>query len=279
MTEPDRTPYCTKIRYGISGAPTLTEDEMDGSHAPGVGVKPTLIELVYSAARGGKPASVAASVTGDWMRFGKRDGGQVTTHFKNGPDGWPAWLAAEARLHDPDAVSAVPAPATAEEHRLALSEALGLGTGAPWDAIHDRVRTLRTADESAREGWEQAAIQRSRATAWREEAERAEAEVKRLRIDRATVLREAADLAEEVAESLRKHHEFERSTGALDVMTELRRVAAEPAPADTGHDESSAGHALAQCPDIDHCPIHGTLRPNPDTEQPAAAQQPKEARP
>jgi hypothetical protein len=62
-----------------------------------------------------------------------------------------------------------------EEHRLALSEALGLGTGAPWNAIHARARTLRTADESAREGWEQAAIQRSRATAWREEAERAEA--------------------------------------------------------------------------------------------------------
>ncbi|MFJ8538133.1 hypothetical protein [Streptomyces sp. NPDC093591] len=30
----------------------------------------------------------------------------------------------------------------AEEHRLALSEALGLGTGAPWDAIHDRVTEL-----------------------------------------------------------------------------------------------------------------------------------------
>jgi len=81
----------------------------------------------------------------------------------------------------------------AEEHRLALSETLGLGTGAPWDAIHDRARALRSADESAQEGWEQAAIQRSRATAWREGAEQAEAEVERLRIDRAAVLREAAD--------------------------------------------------------------------------------------
>lgn len=44
----------------------------------------------------------------------------------------------------PAAVSVVP-PATnqtAEEHRLALSEALGLGTGAPWDAIHDRAKEL-----------------------------------------------------------------------------------------------------------------------------------------
>lgn len=51
--------------------------------------------------------------------------------------------------------------------------------------------------------------------------------------DRAAVLCEAADIAEDVAESLRKHHEFERSTGALDVMTELRRVAAEEQPTQT----------------------------------------------
>lgn len=44
-----------------------------------------------------------------------------------------------------DAVlSVLPAPAdrAAEEHRLALSDALGLGTGAPWDAIHDRATEL-----------------------------------------------------------------------------------------------------------------------------------------
>lgn len=44
---------------------------------------------------------------------------------------------------------------------------------------------------------------------------------------RSAVLREAADEAERVAEGLRAHHEFERSTGALDVMTELRRLATE----------------------------------------------------
>jgi hypothetical protein len=106
MTNPPvRTPYCHKIRYGITGAPILTENEMDGSHSPGVGVSPTLIELVFSPARDGKPARVDASVTGDWTRFGEPEGfgGQVTTHFKSGPDGWPAWLAEEARLHDPAA--------------------------------------------------------------------------------------------------------------------------------------------------------------------------------
>lgn len=35
-----------------------------------------------------------------------------------------------------------PAGSTAEAHRLALSFALGLGTGAPWDAIHDRATEL-----------------------------------------------------------------------------------------------------------------------------------------
>ncbi|MGV9888350.1 hypothetical protein [Streptomyces sp. NPDC003395] len=50
-------------------------------------------------------------------------------------------------------------------------------------------------------------------------------------VDRAAVLREAADFAETTAEELRKHHEFERSTGALDVMTELRRLADEAQPA------------------------------------------------
>jgi hypothetical protein len=101
-----RTPYCRKIRYGITGAPILTEDEMDGSHAPGVGMEPRLIELVYSSARDGKPASVSASVTGWWTRFGRREQpeDQMTTHFKNGPDGWPDWLVGEARLHDPAAV-------------------------------------------------------------------------------------------------------------------------------------------------------------------------------
>ncbi|MGA4900298.1 hypothetical protein ACPCAJ_21190 [Streptomyces griseoincarnatus] len=114
MNQPTRTPYCTKIRYGISGAPTLTEDEMDGNHAPGVGVAPVLIELVYTDALKDRPASVAASVTGVWTRFGKREQPErtVTTHFRNGPDGWPEWLAEEARLHEPAVSSAGRAPAT-----------------------------------------------------------------------------------------------------------------------------------------------------------------------
>lgn len=122
---PARTPYCHKIRYGITGAPILDGDDMDGSHAPGVGVVPKVIELVYSPARDGKPARVDASVTGDWTRFGEPDGfgGQVATHFKDGPDGWPAWLAEEARLHDPaDASSSVVGQATRDRIAMVLHE-------------------------------------------------------------------------------------------------------------------------------------------------------------
>lgn len=106
MKSINRTPYCHKIRYGVTGAPILTEDEMDGSYAPGVGIEPALIELVYSSAQTSQPsvpASVNASVTGWWTRHGIREAPekQVAVHFKDGPDGWPTWLADEARLHDP----------------------------------------------------------------------------------------------------------------------------------------------------------------------------------
>ncbi|MFB7736224.1 hypothetical protein ACFC08_17925 [Streptomyces sp. NPDC056112] len=54
------------------------------------------------------------------------------------------------RLHTAElAAGQQPADQTAEEHRLALSLALGLGTGAPWDAIRDRADELRRmADEA-----------------------------------------------------------------------------------------------------------------------------------
>ncbi|MFM9656797.1 hypothetical protein [Streptomyces scabiei] len=64
------------------------------------------------------------------------------------------------------------------------------------------------------------------------------------RADRAAILTEAADEAETVAESLRKHHEFERSTGALDVMTELRRLAAAPGPCVAGEQQNETSEAL-----------------------------------
>lgn len=119
-----------------------------------------------------------------------------------------------------DAVLAM-LPATAEEHRLALSDALGLGTGAPWDAIHDRATELGLPpldrDPVARRLGLVAAP-----------------------ADRATVLNEAADHLGRQADEL-----WAPGTKAHTVMhadaEELRRMAAESAPA-TGHDD-------ARCPE------------------------------
>lgn len=56
------------------------------------------------------------------------------------------------REQDQRARAGSPRRTTSESHRLALSEALGLGTGAPWDAIYERVAELRrVADEATAE--------------------------------------------------------------------------------------------------------------------------------
>lgn len=45
-----------------------------------------------------------------------------------------------------------PAGSAVDAHRLALSEALDLGTGAPWDAIHERMTELRRLAAEAHDG-------------------------------------------------------------------------------------------------------------------------------
>ncbi|MFB6626474.1 hypothetical protein ACFCWD_28900 [Streptomyces sp. NPDC056374] len=97
MTEQTaRTPYAHKIRYGVTGAPHLPSTDL-----PEFGVIPSLVELIYSAARDDLPARVSASVTGYLTRDGKKvqPASQVAQHYVNGPDGWPEWLASEIRLH------------------------------------------------------------------------------------------------------------------------------------------------------------------------------------
>ena len=253
----DRTPYCHKIRYGITGAPILTEDEMDGSHAPGIGVSPTLIELVYSAARDGKPASVSASVTGSWTRFGEPADGQVATHFKNGPDGWPAWLVEEARLHDP-AVSSSGRAALLHETadaglRDRIAEALIAWTYRGKDPEHGGILETVRANAYSRTEAVMAVLQTatlrelellhrpnttpSRPEPRRVAADRA-AEVERLQEQ----LEEAEDTAEQLVrnvqtvarerESYRKAWKDEQQRRAK-AEAELRRVADEEQPAET----------------------------------------------
>lgn len=116
----------------------------------------------------------------------------------------------------------------AEDHRLALSEALGLGTGAPWDAIHDRATELGLPpldrDPVARR-------------------------LGLLAEHRAKILNEAADavfaldydamVGEEGDENLGSMREA-WDLGTIHAMELLRRMAAEPAAttaADTGEAE------------------------------------------
>ncbi|NUR04225.1 MAG: hypothetical protein HOY79_49315, partial [Streptomyces sp.] len=75
--------------------------------------------------------------------------------------------------------------------------------------------------------------------AWQERGDKAEARVAELEQQqaeqRAAVLREAADIAEEVALKRHQQHEIEREQGALDVMTELHRLADETATTPAEH--------------------------------------------
>lgn len=94
----NRTPYCHKIRYGVTGAPVLRHVRGD---VHSFDVEPTLIELIYHAARGDQPASVSASVTGWQMHDGERVEleGEVYVYFSDDPDDWPEWLAEEQARH------------------------------------------------------------------------------------------------------------------------------------------------------------------------------------
>jgi hypothetical protein len=131
----------------------------------------------------------------------------------------PAVVSGLRAALEPAASSAVPAPATGQA------------------ALRDRIR--RAVCEAEGFGWDTDMLEAD------EYGDHADAVLAVLPapVDRAAVLREAADLAEEVAESLRKHHEFERSTGALDVMTELRRMA----------DETQQGPVQPDTPRCAHC--------------------------
>ncbi|MCX5138349.1 hypothetical protein [Streptomyces sp. NBC_00338] len=102
-------------------------------------------------------------------------------------------LVATMGLRVMDALDGVPAQQpTAEAHRLALSEALGLGTGAPWDAIRDAAagyrRTLAEADQRKQE-YKTACI-------------RLRAEVERLRAERTELIRQRDQISMDTIKAL-----------------------------------------------------------------------------
>lgn len=112
------------------------------------------------------------------LRAGLRANGADPTQIQN--------LWAQIRLRNRQWREAKQRAEQAEEHRAALSEALGLGTSAPWDAIRDRVT------EQSDRRMEQLIAGRAM---WKAKA--AEMEADRDRIDKA--LREAKEHARKAA--------------------------------------------------------------------------------
>jgi hypothetical protein len=141
-------------------------------------------------------------------------------------------------------------PELAEAHRLALSEALGLGTGAPWDAIHDRATKLGLPPLA-----EDPVAQRLGLVP--------------PSVDRAAVLLEAADavfaldydvMVGEVGDENFGSMREAWDVGTIHATELLRRLAAEAQRPDTAHSCSNCEGI-----DSDSCLMNPRRRQNPGT--------------
>lgn len=107
----DRIPLAHSVRYVARGLP-----EVPNQYGPGLLV-PSEITLTYRSAPDSQLGRVHAYVAGriwaDGAELPLLPGGLYGQHYDDGLDGWPEWLAEEARLHEPAAgrvVSAEPVP-------------------------------------------------------------------------------------------------------------------------------------------------------------------------
>ncbi|MEV6180161.1 hypothetical protein [Streptomyces sp. NPDC052015] len=117
----DRIPLTRSVHYAVRGMP-----EVPNQYGPGA-LAPCEITLTYRDASDSQLGRVHAYVAGRIWVDGKElpllPGGLYGQHYFDGLDGWPEWLAEEARLHDP-AVSPVPPPADRAALRDRIAEAL-----------------------------------------------------------------------------------------------------------------------------------------------------------
>lgn len=118
QTDPLRIPIAHSVRYAARGLP-----DVPFLYGPGV-IRASEITLTYRAAPDSQLGRVHAYVKGrlwvDEREVPTADGyGQ---HYDDGLDGWPEWLAEEARLHDPDAPSAAVSPPPATDRAGLLRE-------------------------------------------------------------------------------------------------------------------------------------------------------------
>ncbi|WP_442803625.1 hypothetical protein OG411_29840 [Streptomyces pseudogriseolus] len=113
-TAVDRIPLTRSVHYAVRGMP-----EVPNQYGPGV-LAPSEITITYRDATDSQLGRIHAYVAGRIWVDGKEQpllpGGLYGQHYFDGLDGWPEWLAEEARLHDPAVSSAGQAPATNPIH-------------------------------------------------------------------------------------------------------------------------------------------------------------------
>ncbi|MFF5984389.1 hypothetical protein ACFY78_36660 [Streptomyces olindensis] len=98
LADIDRIPVSRSVRYVVRRAPEVP-DEFN----PDRTIAPTEITFTYHVDPGGLLGRVHAYVKGWWMHEGARVHSEaVGRHFTGDLAEWPEWLAAEARLHDPE---------------------------------------------------------------------------------------------------------------------------------------------------------------------------------
>lgn len=183
-------------------------DEPQSAHVP-VGDLPKVLAGIAEAA-GLVPARQVLGTTDQQPETAPAEVRDRVAQALSDADGW-VWAAGFDKTQSPsyqgylrqaDAVLAAPTDQAAEAHRLALSDALGLGTGAPWDAIRDRAAELRKAREQADMLSAELTRRAPMTGEYANEIIRLRAEVERLRTDRAAALREAAAIIDQRASAI-----------------------------------------------------------------------------
>ncbi|MDX2532321.1 hypothetical protein QBA79_36420 [Streptomyces scabiei] len=149
---PDRIPIAHSVVYAARGLPEVPNQYGRGTLAP------SEITLTYRAAPDSQLGRVHAYVAGRLRVDGvdlPMPNGLYGQHYFDGLTDWPEWLAEEARLHDPDAVSSavsVVPPATnqtALRDRIASAIFGAFSDVDVWDCTDARTKAVCRAEADA----------------------------------------------------------------------------------------------------------------------------------
>jgi hypothetical protein len=217
----DRIPLTRSVHYAVRGMP-----EVPNQYGPGV-LAPSEITLTYREASDSQLGRVHAYVAGRIWADGKElpllPGGLYGQHYFDGLDGWPEWLAEEARLHDPaPAAPAGPAPAT---DRAALRQRIAA-------ALRPHASFGGAPSRWQMPFFDGATPSLPRISGWKDVDDVADAVLAVLPAPdqqtaaRTEALREAIDMAETLAANMLDVN-ADRGNGAYDVVDLLRRLAGE----------------------------------------------------